>query len=98
MRLFIRWKVLFLIVLLSNAAVAQNKLQQYQNINFSRVQITDDFWKPKIARNKARDREVGQTLRALGWRILRFWEHSLNEPEKVLARLQAKLASRTKHN
>ena len=27
---------------------AQNQLQQYQNVNFSRVQITDDFWKPKI--------------------------------------------------
>lgn len=28
--------------------MAQNKLEQYQNVNFSHVQITDDFWKPKI--------------------------------------------------
>jgi DUF1680 family protein len=27
---------------------AQNKLEQYQNVNFSHVQITDAFWKPKI--------------------------------------------------
>ena len=32
----------------SNSLFAQNKLQQYQNINFSKVQITDDFWKPKL--------------------------------------------------
>jgi len=57
-----------------------------------------DFWKPKITRNKARDREVGRALRKQGWRIVRFWEHSLGEPIKVLARLNAKLASQTKHN
>ncbi len=48
MRLLVRWKILFLILVLSNGVIAQNKLQQYQNVNFSRVQITDDFWKPKI--------------------------------------------------
>ena len=31
-----------------NAIFSQNALQQYQNVNFSHVQITDDFWKPKI--------------------------------------------------
>lgn len=51
------------------------------------------FWKPKIARNKARDREVGRILRKRGWKILRVWEHSLKEPAKVLERLQVKLAS-----
>lgn len=29
---------------------AQHSLQHYQNVNFSKVQITDDFWKPKIAK------------------------------------------------
>jgi DUF1680 family protein len=29
-------------------AMGQKALQQYQNVNFSKVQITDDFWKPKI--------------------------------------------------
>ena len=48
MRSFIQWKILIIVLVLSNAVVAQNKLQQYQNVNFSRVQITDDFWKPKI--------------------------------------------------
>jgi DUF1680 family protein len=30
--------------------VAQNPLQHYQNVNFSKVQVTDDFWKPKIGK------------------------------------------------
>jgi DNA mismatch endonuclease (patch repair protein) len=52
-----------------------------------------DFWKPKIARNKARDLEVGRLLRKRGWRVLRIWEHSLCEPGKVVERLQGMLAS-----
>ena len=32
-----------------------------------------DFWIRKIERNMERDRENEQALRALGWRVLRFW-------------------------
>ena len=35
------------------------------------------FWKKKISRNKARDKEVGKILRRKGWRVFRIWEHSL---------------------
>jgi DUF1680 family protein len=43
-------KKILLFVVLSGVhiAFAQNSLQQYQNVNFSKVQITDNFWKPKI--------------------------------------------------
>lgn len=57
-----------------------------------------DFWEPKIARNKVRDQQVGRILRKKGWAVLRFWEHSLAASEKVLVKLQAKLASRPKPN
>ena len=40
--------LLFLALLNLNVIFSQNALQQYQNVNFSHVQITDDFWKPKI--------------------------------------------------
>jgi len=36
-----------------------------------------EFWSEKITRNRQRDREVNRALRALGWRILRIWEHEL---------------------
>ena len=35
------------------------------------------FWRAKLARNRARDREVGRLLRARGWRVARIWEHEL---------------------
>ncbi|MGY1805028.1 very short patch repair endonuclease [Blastococcus sp. SYSU D00922] len=33
------------------------------------------WWVAKLARNTARDRDTDQHLEALGWRVLRFWEH-----------------------
>jgi DNA mismatch endonuclease (patch repair protein) len=35
------------------------------------------FWREKIERNIRRDRKVSRTLRGLGWRVLRVWEHAL---------------------
>lgn len=35
------------------------------------------YWRAKIARNRKRDRLVNRTLRWLGWRVLRIWEHRL---------------------
>lgn len=33
------------------------------------------FWRDKIDRNVARDRETDATLRAAGWLVVRVWEH-----------------------
>ena len=35
------------------------------------------FWKAKLTRNAARDREVTRALRKAGWRVLRVWECAL---------------------
>ena len=35
------------------------------------------FWRKKISRNQIRDRLVTRTLRRIGWRVLRIWEHEL---------------------
>lgn len=37
------------------------------------------YWTRKIARNVARDAEADAALRALGWKPLRIWEHSVRE-------------------
>lgn len=34
-----------------------------------------DFWGPKLARNKERDREIDGALAAEGWTVVRVWEH-----------------------
>jgi DNA mismatch endonuclease (patch repair protein) len=52
-----------------------------------------DYWNPKIARNKNRDREVMRLLRQKGWRVYRIWEHSLKDPEKIVAKIQSLLGS-----
>lgn len=35
----------------------------------------NEWWVAKLARNEVRDRNTDDYLRALGWRVLRFWEH-----------------------
>ncbi|MDB5231777.1 MAG: glycoside hydrolase family protein [Chitinophagaceae bacterium] len=43
----IKWPTLFALYFFSKAT-AQSAIQQYQNLNFSKVKITDQFWKPKM--------------------------------------------------
>ena len=47
------------------------------------------FWKAKINGNKARDRRVNRLLRAMGWKVVRVWEHELRRRDeaKLLRRL-----------
>lgn len=38
-----------------------------------------EFWKSKLSGNKERDLLVSSRLEAMGWRVLRFWEHEISE-------------------
>lgn len=50
------------------------------------------YWKPKIERNKARDRRVRRKLNALGWSVMRLWEHEIiRDPERCAARICRRL-------
>ena len=42
------------------------------------------FWRRKISANRARDRFVNRTLRRMGWRVLRVWEHELARRNEAL--------------
>ncbi len=46
------------------------------------------YWIEKRRRNKSRDRKVSQRLRMKGWRVLRFWEHTLVNESAVAARIR----------
>jgi DNA mismatch endonuclease, patch repair protein len=35
------------------------------------------YWKKKLARNKERDGQITGEFRARGWKVLRIWEHCL---------------------
>jgi DNA mismatch endonuclease (patch repair protein) len=47
-----------------------------------------EYWEAKIIGNRKRDRQINKELKGLGWRVLRFWESSLNDEEAVIAKLK----------
>jgi DNA mismatch endonuclease (patch repair protein) len=47
------------------------------------------YWKPKLARNVARDRAVDEALSVAEWRVIRAWEHE--SPAVVADRVEAAL-------
>lgn len=38
-----------------------------------------EFWRNKIADNRRRDRLAAARLRRLGWRVVRLWEHQVEQ-------------------
>jgi DNA mismatch endonuclease (patch repair protein) len=46
------------------------------------------YWRPKLERNAARDRQNLRALRQLGWRVLVIWECEASSP-KLARRLKA---------
>ena len=50
--------------------------------------VNQDYWLPKLERNAERDRENTQALEALGWTVIRVWEHEdMEEAAQVIERL-----------
>lgn len=47
-----------------------------------------DYWRRKIGRNAARDREAQRSLRAEGWRTLVVWECELKKADRVARRVR----------
>jgi DNA mismatch endonuclease Vsr len=46
------------------------------------------FWSQKIKKNIARDRKVGKTLKKEGYKVFRYWEHTVERnPDKILLTL-----------
>lgn len=60
----------------------------------SRIPKTNvDYWRTKIARNKARDADVRASLKDAGWGVLTIWECDCELD--VYAKLQSFLSPRT---
>lgn len=51
-----------------------------------------EWWRNKLDRNMARDRETTAHLVAQGWTVLRFWEHE--DPDSVAAQVSATVEQR----
>ncbi|WP_409997644.1 very short patch repair endonuclease [Bradyrhizobium sp. SZCCHNRI3043] len=50
-----------------------------------------EFWKQKVERNRKRDKAADSQLRAMGWNVVRVWEHSLRTPNIAEQRLRRAL-------
>lgn len=51
-----------------------------------------DWWRTKLAANRARDESATHQLTELGWVVLRFWEHE--QPSQVAERVRDAVRSR----
>jgi len=45
------------------------------------------YWRRKIASNRMRDVRVKRTLQQSGWRVIRVWEHELENETRLVKRL-----------
>jgi DNA mismatch endonuclease (patch repair protein) len=54
-----------------------------------------EYWDAKIARNERRDRAVDQELEAVGWTVIRIWEHV--DPNEAAAYVASAVRLRTSH-
>jgi len=52
------------------------------------------FWETKLAANVMRDLRVRRRLRALGWRVVRIWEHDLRRPDNIARRIASALSKK----
>lgn len=62
-------------------------------IHGNQPRANTDYWRPKLARNVARDRAVDQALTDAGWQVLRAWEHE--SPVDVADRVERALTTPT---
>ena len=47
-----------------------------------------DYWLPKLAENKERDKRQSRRLREAGWNVIRVWEHDCSPPAaRVVTRI-----------
>lgn len=51
----------------------------------------ENYWLPKLARTKKRDRQITSKLRRLGWRVLRIWQHDLKNETILILRPRREL-------
>ncbi|MER7677700.1 very short patch repair endonuclease [Streptomyces sp. NPDC096934] len=58
----------------------------------TRPKANAEWWRQKLDRNMARDRETTEHLVAQGWTVLRFWEHEA--PAEVVVRVKAVVEQR----
>jgi DNA mismatch endonuclease (patch repair protein) len=50
-----------------------------------------DYWLPKLRKNVERDKAKNARLRKEGWKVVRFWEHELDDMDKLVGIVRKEL-------
>lgn len=50
---------------------------RYDQMLKNKLKINRRFWIKKIQNNMKRDKLISKTLKNQGWKVLRFWEHQI---------------------
>lgn len=58
-----------------------------------------EFWREKIAGNRARDRQNRRKLQRMGWKVVRLWQHEIEHDlegsvERVILEIEERICSR----
>lgn len=43
-----------------------------------------DFWRDKVRKNRERDKRHTAELKRRGWKVIRFWEHEMDDIQNVI--------------
>jgi DNA mismatch endonuclease (patch repair protein) len=62
--------------------------------NFRLPKSNIEYWTAKIHGNRRRDRAVNRILRAKGWSVIRIWQSSLSNEQKVISLLKQAIKMR----
>jgi DNA mismatch endonuclease, patch repair protein len=63
----------------------------WRGYQFSKLKkrLPKKYWLPKIEKNIKRDKVNSAKLRKAGWKVLRIWEHEIqNNPSRTLNRIE----------
>lgn len=62
---------------------------QHRNCKRSRRPVSNAaYWNDKLDANKRRDQSVKNKLSRAGWKLMTVWTCQLNDPDRLLVRLQ----------
>ncbi len=47
-----------------------------------------EYWIPKLERNRKRDKVNTEKLEKEGWKVIRFWEHEMDNLDKLIEQVK----------
>lgn len=54
-----------------------------------------EMWERKLEENIRRDKRATKALEAAGWRVLKIWEHELDDADVLVKRIKEDLSTRS---